>query len=608
MTRFFADYDSIVPLSNVEMKKAPWGDMADAPWANMESAPMGGTVSYVTELGEQDETPGEWVSSGRTLDGRPIRDEIASAIDRWTKQMGVGSIAQGSLFFRNRFTLTANFFDQIAMCQDAVEYDEILGAICDSTEGLAFGRMTLECLDDDQEDVWNQWKDDVDLDSRFREQWRELFKVSQVYVGMQWSEKIYKVRTKPIPDANYDDEDIPADATVGAEDLHPSGVPKPGPKKRARRKSFALTMPTFTIIDPAKILPVGQLMFNQERFAYIADDQEDEAFKKVFSGETVDPVVTAMIEGPYTPTRQDLAELRDPRTGMVDAPNLWLIKRDAIYRHTLSRAQYERWASIRLKSILPTLEMKAHLRASDRAALIGATNFIVVLKRGSDKFPAKPGEVEQLREQARVVARMPVLVGDHRLSVEIITPKTDFVLDDKRYNLLDERIVMRGLSTFRFGGRQSGMSDTSSVTTEEIARGIESRRDEMARSFRDGVIKLIMEKNHVLTEKPEIAYHPKRVVIQYNADIVNAVMQLRDRGDISRETELEELNYDQEIEYMRRKREKAMEPVFQSSVPHSSPLTNPHTVGSTGGRPFGGGGDNGPNNAPPGAGGPKVPA
>lgn len=566
------------------------------------------TYHYVNETGESEDYAANAFAQGKTLDGRPIRDEIASAMNQWMSSVNSPSIAGGSLFFRNRYTMTDNVYDQMLQCSDAVEFDEILGAVCDATEGLAFSRASFEMVDQDQEDVWNQVFEDLDLDTRMREMWRELYKVSQFYIAIDWQEKVYKVRTKQVPLANLEDD--PTQPVLGAEDLHPTGVPNPGPKKRARRKQYAVTVPgALSIIDPTKVLPVGQLMFGRERFAYIASQQENDAFMDAYEGRIQDGLVVKMFDGPYVGSDKELSYLDGNRRGNpANKQYLWLFKDDVLFRHTLSRAHYERFAAIRLKSALPLLDMKAHLRASDRASLIGATNFIVVLKRGSDKFPARPGEVEQLREQARVVSRMPILVGDHRLSVEIVTPSTDFVLDYNRYNLLDERLVMRALHTFRFGGRSAGGSDAAASTDEEIARGIESRRYELARTIQDKIVRVTIDKNDpVLSEVPELSFHPKRVVISPNADVMKLILQLRDRGDVSRETELEEFGYDQEVEYVRRKREKGVDDTFQSSVPFSSPSTNPFTTGNAGGRPLGGGGA-GQDSTPPGAAAPTHPA
>jgi hypothetical protein len=552
--------------------------------------PTSGTVSYVNEAGVPEEVAQQ---AFRNTD-------IASAIDQWSRNLNSTSQA-GSLFFRNRYSLTTNTYDQMMQCADAVEWDEVLSATCDATEGLAFQKMSFECVDPDQEDVWNQVAADLDMDSRLREIWRELFKVSQVYVAIDWVDKIYKVRTKAFPESHPEDNEVVHTGVSGAEDLHPTGIPNPGPKKRARRKQFALVVPgQLSILDPTKVLPVGQLMFGRERFAYVASLQEHEAFMEVFNGHGQDPLVLKMFEGPYSPTSLELAQLSEAHRGPTNKVYLWLFKHGSVFRHTLSRAHYERFASIRLKSLLPILDMKSHLRASDRAALIGSTNFIVVLKRGSDKFPARPQEVEQLREQARVVARMPILVGDHRLSVEIVTPKTDFVLDKDRYDTLDERIILRALQTFTLQAKGT-QGQAESFHNDVIARGIEARRHEISRTIEEAILKATVERNPtVLSETPSLSYHPKRVVISMNADVINAVIKLRAQGDISRETQLEEFNFDQEIEYIRRKREKAVDPVFKSSVPFSSPESNPFSTGAQGGRPAGGGGSDALNRDPSG--------
>jgi hypothetical protein len=584
-----------------------------------ESNTTDASYFYVNETGEQDDYMETALSQGRTEDGRPIRDEIASAIGNWSRQMS-GSLNNGSMFFRNRYNLTSNVYDQMVQCSDAVEYDDVLSSVGESTEGLAFSRLSMEAIDPDQEDLWNQVAEDLNLETRIREMWRELYKCSQFYVAIDWQQKTYRVRNNSIPQASQDTE--PVQPVPGAEDLDPTGLPKPAPAVKAsrkRRKQFAVTVPgALTILDPGKVLPVGQLMFGHERFAYIASPLEDESFRAIFEGKGSDPTVLKMFDGPYTPTIKELAyitqgtssgrsgsDIEDYPFGRDNHVNLWLFKKDVIFRHTLTRAQYERFASVRLKSALPLLDMKANLRASDRAALIGATNFIIVLKRGSDKYPARPGEVDQLREQAKVVARMPILVGDHRLSVEIVTPSTDNVLKPDRYDTIDRRLIMIALHSFRLaqGGSESR---TASNDDDQIARGIEARRASLSRSVSDALLRATVKKNQgIIDEIPSIAYHPKRVMITLDPKMQALIIQLRQSGDISRETELDEFNLDQEIEYERRKREKNVDDVFQSSVPFSSPETNPFATGTQGGRPLGGGGAGMPST--PAAGNPSGP-
>jgi hypothetical protein len=577
------------------------------------------TITYVTTDEAVEEVGAELASrvwdAGTTEDGRPIRDELAAVMDQWTRNVNSQtSMASETLFFRNRYVMTSNVFDQMMQCADAVEHDEVLGAVADTTEGLAFQRIALECADPDQQDVWNQICTQLRLQRRVREIWRELFKSSQAYVGIWWDKKTFTVRTPPTGIVVPEDGDsistwpanTPVDTQLGPvhNDMGPDGTPggQQSPKqKRKRRKQYTGIVPTaLTLFDPTKVMPVGTLLFGKERFAYLANEVEHEAFCAVFNGDLYDDMAMRMLEGHYVPTPKEMNLLNKQHKSVR---SLWLFRPDAIVRLHLTKSHYERFSPVRLKSILPLLEMKQHLRASDRATLIGATNFIIVLKRGSDKLPARSGEIDQLREQARVIARMPILVGDHRLAVEIVTPSLDHTLDGQRYNTLDERIIMRALGTFRMGGVQAGRSDNPANTDAVIVHNIESRRNQIAEDLELDLFKLILDKNgdneKFLTEAPNITFHPRRVNLGTDANLINAILQVRDRGDISRETMLEELDYNQEVEYLRRKREKPMDDVFQSSVPFSSPGSNPFSNGAQGGRPTNtGAGDIAPPSAP----------
>lgn len=190
----------------------------------------------------------------------------------------------------------------------------------------------------------------------------------------------------------------------------------------------------------------------------------------------------------------------------------------------------------RLKPALVLLEMKANLRASDRAALIGNTNFIVVITKGTDRLPAKPAEISNLQEQARVLARLPVLIGDHRLNVEIVSPPIDHTLQQSRWEVLDARLVFKALNSYApvvQGGNSSGtgVSEMSRV----IAKGLENRRHMIMRSLEKHVFKAIIERNKGVPdfdEMPSLRFTPKRISLDFSADIFGHILKLRDRGDI----------------------------------------------------------------------------
>lgn len=493
--------------------------------------------------------------------------DIANAIEQWSQSLRLDvTRTPVDVFARQRWNGAGHIFAQMSMCAYAVENDDILCTLADVTEALAFQKSSgpscrFELNDDTQEDLWNMWAEDVDLDSRLREIFRETFKVSQCYVGVFWERRTYVVEPPSIP----------------------------GVQVKRRKKTFNVVVPVkFTILDPTKILPVGNLLYGQEQFVYIADDVEQEAFTKVMAGQIADPKVQQMLVGQYAANEQD--RVICGQLGIAEN-RLWLMRDTSVFRHTLTRASYERFASVRLKPTLETLHLKEALRASDRAALQGNANFIVVITKGTDKLPAKQEEIDNLKQAARVIAKLPVLVGDHRLNVEIVSPALDNTLIESRWQVLDSRLVFQALQSFQpivQGGNSSGsgVSEMSRV----VSAGIENRRAGIARTLEHSITSMMMEVNHQLTEKPRLTFSPKHVSLDFRAEVINAILKIRDRGDISRETMLEELDFSQDVEARRRAREKeAYDDTFKSGTPFSSPQTNPYAAGPSieGGRPPG---------------------
>lgn len=565
----------------------------DERYGEVESATTPANYTYINESGVPEEVVEQWMN-------RRGRSEIASVIEQWTQEIQNDGSKRTSLdlFNRTKWENKTHPFAIMSQCAWAVENDDILSTLADVLEGLMWQKCRFELFDADQQSMWNQWAGDVNLDECLRQVGRELFKVSQFYVGLWWEQKVYEVEDDPIEDTirEFQEEEKKRETQhkIDARDeyiqmhshepgfIEPPAIPEYEPPKRgrgnrSRKKKFPVTVPTeVTIFDPTKIMPVGSLMFGRERFAYIADRGEDQAFSTVMRGEIADDTVLRLIEKKYVPSAQDRAVCADLG---VSTDRLWLLREDTVFRHTLTKAHYERFAPVRLKPALPILEMKDHLRASERATLIGTTNFIVVITKGSDKIPAKQSEIHNLQEQARSIARIPVMIGDHRLNVEIVAPANDHTLQQSRWEVLDARLVFKALQSYApvvQGGNSSGtgVSEMSRV----ISKGLESRRHMIVRTLEKEIFKAILKRNEgVLSETPSLNFTPKRIALDFNNEIVTQILKLRDRGDISRETSLEELDYDQDVEVLRRARERAQyDEVFSSQTPYSSPATNPY--------------------------------
>lgn len=489
--------------------------------------------------------------------------------------LGQGGSARGrngGLFQRDRYLTPARVFDQMRVAYEALERDDIVSSVADTTEALAFSAVGFFAVDEDEEDVYNQIAANIELDARLREMWRELFTVSQFYVAV-WSERqTFKVR----------------------------GTTKSG---NQRRKTIDCVAPVgMSLLDPLKIAPVGSPLFGKERLAYIATREEGERFNEILQGADPlrDPIVSRLITGTYEPDRVEAAELS--RAG-VDPRHLFLLNPSNVFRHSLTRPSYQRWATPRMCSVLELLDMKHQLRQKDRAHLLGATHFIVLVTKGTDQLPAQAQEIANLQAQVRTVAQVPILVGDHRLHVDIVTPKLDNTLRPEGWNLLDARLAARLYGMFMVGNSTAGTgADDSVKLVKVIARGMESRRHMIRRALEKHVFVPLYEANDQLTTVPKLQFHPRAIALDFDAAWASFLFDLRTNNEISRETILSQFDLDQHLEAELRKREREQyDDIFQTQVPFSTPnpaLPSPAGPAAPPGRDNGGGRRNGGGAAP----------
>jgi hypothetical protein len=278
---------------------------------------------------------------------------------------------------------------------------------------------------------------------------------------------------------------------------------------------------------------------------------------------------------PYEP---DPVERRMLSEDGMSPDRLFLLNPQNVFRYASTRSQYKRFADVRMTSVFEILDMKAQLRAMDRAHLIGGTNFIILVKKGSDAHPGKPAEIAALQAQWRTMARVPVIVGDQRLSIEIVTPKLDMTLNPEKYNGLDARLTARLYQMFMTGNFAAGAkSDDSVKLAKVVARGLESRRHMIRNAVEKHILRPTYAFNDQFTTMPELRFHPKRIALDFDPTFATFLLDLRDRGDLSRESILEEVDFDQLTEWRRRKNEKAkFDDVFETTVPYSDPKAQPN--------------------------------
>lgn len=484
--------------------------------------------------------------------------QVARALASWAEDVQGGGGSRNrrnqTLFERDKYITPAKIYEQMALAYEALD-DDIIANALDVTESLAFNRVRAISEDEDQQNVWNQILGDLDMDNWIRQAWSELFTVSHYYGVRWWGVKGYNVEAKR--------------------------------ETRKARKKFEVITPTkLGFLDPMRVVPVDPNFFGEYSYAWIADAGDMALYDSVNANTQSDDLVSKLFSSKYVPGETEEAQLKKQD---IPVDRLLLLNPEFVWGHTLTTSTYKRWPRLRLKSLFPLLDLKTQMRAMDRAVLLSGTNFIVLVKKGTDAHPIKKAaEMDSVVEQVRTVSRSPVIVSDHRLSIEIITPDLSFVLNAEKWSTVDTRLQMRLWGTFVTNPTEG--RDTSLTLGRVIARGISSRRHMLKRDIERNIIKPVTDLNDNFDAKTKIEFTPQRIELEMDESIANIIQELRDRGDISRETTLNELGFNQDIEAVRREREDdKYEDIFvPPQIPFDSPeKKTPGGEGRKGGRPAG---------------------
>ena len=519
----------------------------------------------------------------------PKMREVAAQLATWVTDNRKTNNA--SLFNKQAYVAPDNPFMQIQIARRAVNNDDIIGGLADTTEGLIFQGVQWESSVADEADIFNQLAARINLDGLLREAYRTLFTDSQVVFASWWDYQSFKLRGRK----TQKDVDENGVATI-----------RRGP---VRRKTFDVYSPTrITILDSLKVIPIGNRLWGQDRLAWHTTKEELAYFQALQAeaafGLTEDPTMLRLFKARYIPDKVEAAEL-----GALGVNPDYLLEfnPEYVWRHTLTKPSHARFADVRLASTFKLLDLKQQLMEADRVNLVGAANYILLVKKGSPEAPAHSSELENLKDNFDVIARLPVIISDHRLNIEIITPKQDLVLQGDKYDTLNRRLLDRVIGTLSVGGQNKRAADDT-TNTRAVARLLENRRHMLKRTLEEHIARAVVDhprnanvNGQGFEHEPNLAFTPRNVQLDSDAPIVQAVQAARASKEISRKSYLEYFGFDQEVEAQRREVEaEQYDPIFGTVVPFSSPNPDgvpnnnggtppPQVTGAQGGRPSGGG-------------------
>jgi ribosomal protein L17 len=528
--------------------------------------------------------PGQSLERGLIVNETDLPDgEVQHAVetyfDEHASMLGVNlgrsqfqhyATGSGSLLARRKFATPTNVFDEIALARNLAERDDDIGAVLGSMMAIAFGDgMQHTHRDEVVQAVYDEIAEHSDLDATFEELYLEFLIANQFTTMTAWTQETFQFQ----PDGSD------------------------------RQRSRDVVSPLIGVLPSEQLRVVGNDVFKTGVLAYKPVSASQEAWLSEFFNPRTsaarkaamrreDPVLTTLLVDELEDEDGSVSSFfwdgRDrPATRKIYRFNPRLVARTTGPK---GGAKYPRPMMTRNFALL---EAKRLLNLMDYALLQGGCNFLVVAKKGSDQRPALPEEVANLREQVSHASESGVLIGDHRLSIEIITPKLDELLNESKRKLLGRKMAMSIMRIGEFAS-ENPAAEGMRAEIEILARVITRDRLKIRRHVQSRIYREVERRNATVLGRARIQF-PK-IVLQGTQAFTDYVLKLRDRGDIPRSWAIEAAGYDPDAAVAQRKREKA-QGIDRVLTPAPVPFSAGGPQDNGGGRPPGAS----PNNGAPGA-------
>lgn len=469
-------------------------------------------------------------------------DQVRAAIDdqwsvigeRFVELSSFNSSSQGGynsrqmkpqgLFVRSDYIMPTNPIEEIELALRLFEEDDDIANTIGMMSAVGFNGMKNIHSDEQTVDFFNAIAYEVNLDMRLRELYESLLSAASAYM-----------------------------LTVYHRTTIPNGKTGPDP---------TVVVPAITFLNPLSIRIVSGSDFGITPLAQEVDDTTNSMMMKLHNPRTSaaeknqirkeNPLAAALYIAPYRPTVQQMQE----DSTLAGVNNAWILNPNMVKRYTLmSNSSQSKYPQVLLRRAFGLAEAKRLLNLMDWSLLSGAINFLIVVRKGSDKHPAHPLEIQNLQGVVKAAARSGVMVGDHRLQVDIVMPNMEVLLDDSKRSLLGRKIsksIMR-LPDIEFGRVEGGGTPEGEIVSNVIM----SDRLLIKRMIERNLYSEIAARNPKIFTKgwPKMWFPP--VTITGHKFFNEQVLKLRDRGDISRSTAVETAGFDPQAEMANREREKA---------------------------------------------------
>jgi hypothetical protein len=470
----------------------------------------------------------------------------------------------GSLLARSNYRAPTSTIGEIVLARDLAERDDDIAAAMGAMLAIAFGEgMQHVHKDEVVLALFDEVAKHTNLDGAFKELYREWLIAGSLTTVHLFTRESFQFQ----------------------------------PEGADRNRTRGLVAPLIGVLPAEQIRVTGNDLFGTGTLAYKpALGAQERWLEEFFAIDTSpgrkaemrreDPVLAALLVEELPVKDNDPSafsiEDEDPAIGN----KLYRLNPRMVLRSSMPKGAW-RYPRPPLTADFALIEAKRLLNLMDYALLQGGSNFLVVAKKGTDQRPAVGNEVENLRDVVRRASRSGVIVGDHRLSIEIITPDLQALLNTEKRTLVGRKLANRLLRV----PEDYDQAEATKLRVELIQRVITSDRLDLKRHV-ELIYEEVVKRNPGLTDAARL-WFPK-IMLSGGQWFTDYVLKMRDRGDISRHTAVAAGGFNYDAEVQARKREKPDDRIMApAAVPFSSPNAGPQDNGP--GRPTGAGPGNGRN-------------
>lgn len=421
--------------------------------------------------------------------------------------------AEGSMMARSKWRPPRNVIEEITLARDMAERDDDISAAIGAILAAAYhGGYQNQHPDEQVEHTFEEMcEEDTGLLHVLHEMHRELLISCQLNTV-----KIF-VR--------------------GSYDIRPENV------TRVINRSVAA--PLIGVLPAERIRVLGNDFFGRGTLAYLPEGELAMWLREFWSKSSSparkremrmeDPLAAALFVGVAPTSAYEFDQLV---TGM----DLFLLNPSMVDRSTMAKGSW-RYPRPLITRDFSLLEAKRLLNVMDHALLQGGINYIVVAKKGDEKKPATQNELTNLQGLVQRASRSGVIVGDHRINLEVIQPELKEMLNPDKRQMLGRKLAQAILRVPEFGSDETG---NAVQTFTELAQAvITDDRNLVVGHLHRHVWRDVMKRNASVfgrTDRPTI-WTPK-VILQGMDFWTQYLLKLYDRGDLPRKYMVEFGGYD----------------------------------------------------------------